>query len=250
MATAAQTSESDLISRIAAARGNSEPESAPTEPLEAVDVSAETPVEESDEVVGELEAEAEDETEVVADAETDTDESAESDTETEDDSEDLYVEYNGREINLKDIEEWEQGSLRQADYTRKTQELADNRKAFESEVEQLNEKQAQLAEKLALLDVMTKEEELTSEQIAELREYEPEEYIKYQEKMAKRRELLEQSSAPVSNVDVAAESKKLFESNPEWVKDGKTTDAFTNDTQLMSTYARDIGFSDAEFFGP
>jgi hypothetical protein len=250
MATAAQTKESDLIARISAARGKPEPEqSEPTENLEAVEVSVETPVEEVEEVEAET-AEAE-EVEEVTDAAPNAEESDGENVEPVEDEEELYVEYKGREINLKDIEEWEKGNLRQSDYTRKTQELADSRKAFEAERESFNDQQAKLTEMFATLEAMTQEDTLTTEQIAELREYEPEEYIKYQEKQAKRQELLKEAkkAQPIDNVDVAAESRKLFENHPDWVSDGKTTEAFTNDTALMKQYALDAGYSDEEFAG-
>ena len=239
--------ESALLNRISVARGNAEPEQGPTPEPVAVDVSAEMP-EEAEEVA-----------EVVADN-TDTDVDALADTEEEgevetleptdsDDDENLYVEYKGRELNLKDVEEWEQGNLRLTDYKRKTQDLADRRREFESEQDAFKQQQEKMTSQIATLDAIVNEETLTPEALQEMREYEPDEYIKYQEKIAKRKEVLSQAKTaqPNTSVDVAAESKKLFDSNPSWVKDGKTTDAFANDTALMKSYAVDIGFTEQEF---
>ena len=122
-----QTETQQILERIKLSRGTTEPEqSAPTENTEAVNVSEDAPVEE----VIETEAAANEEvtTEIEEPAETQNEQVT-----TGNEEEDLYVEYKGREINLKDIDEWEQGHLRQADYTRKTQELANSKKDFESQ---------------------------------------------------------------------------------------------------------------------
>lgn len=51
---------------------------------------------------------------------------------TEAESEPVYRLPDGREVTAKQLAEWEKGNLRQADYTRKTQELAEIRKAAEA----------------------------------------------------------------------------------------------------------------------
>ena len=134
-----QTPEQTILERIKVSRGTSEPVTAPTENLEVVNVSEDTPVEE----VVEPEAYA-NETATSEIEESEQEESAQATHESED--EDLYVDYKGREINLKDVEQWEQGHLRQADYTRKTQELADNRKDFEDMQTSFTAKESELSE--------------------------------------------------------------------------------------------------------
>lgn len=237
--------EAAILERISKARGNSEPEAAPTEEPVVVDVSTdEAPVEAVEEV------------EAVADAETDanTEELSEVSDETvtaDDDTEDLYVDYKGREINLKDVEEWEQGHLRQADYTRKTQELAEQRKAFDAQKDGNSEQQAKLAAHIATLDAIISQESLSDEQIAELREYEPEEYIKYQEKITARTNALSQAKAtqPTSNVDIESERQKLWSANPKWLENGQQTKAFKDDMARLEGYAKDRGYTDQEIAG-
>lgn len=51
--------------------------------------------------------------------------------------EDPEVELKGKKYKASQIEEWEKNGLRQADYTRKTQELADERKRHQAELQQL-----------------------------------------------------------------------------------------------------------------
>ena len=244
-----QTQEQAILQRISVARGTSEPEqSAPTEELKAVNVSDEAPIE-ADVVVDEPVV-----TEELADDAAEIEEVEASDepatTETNDD-EDLYVSIKGREINLKDIEEWEQGNLRQSDYTKKTQELSEQRKTFDAEKEALTSQQVKLQGSIATLEAIIAEETLSTEAIAELREYEPDAYIKYTEKLSEREKVLSEAKdvQPVNSVDVEVERKMLWDANPSWIKDGKQTEAFTNDMTMLTDFARSEGYSDAEISG-
>ena len=243
------TSEAELIKRISVARGNTEPDKGPTEEPEAVDVSAETP-EETEEVAEVVADNTDTEADAPVDTEEEESEEAQSPTDS-DDEEELYVEYKGRDLSLKDIEEWEQGHLRLSDYKRKTREHAENVRTFEAEREEGTAQHKQLAERIATLDAIIAEDTLSADALKELREYEPEEFIKYQEKIAKRKELLGAAKevTPTNNVDVAAESNRLFEAHPEWLKDGKQTDAYTNDMKSMEEVGLSLGFTVAEMSG-
>jgi len=214
------------------------------ENTEVVNVSEDAPIEE----VVEAEAQANEEvTSEVEESEKEEVAQAQEDNEPED----LYVEYQGREINLKDISEWEQGHLRQSDYTRKTQELSDSRKAFDDEKSQFNAKQSELNTKLAQLDAIIKEDTPSAETLAEWREYEPEKYIEHTEKMSNRNKLLAESKAelPTNSVDMAKVSADLFASHPEWMDNGKQSQKFTDDTNLMTKYAETRGIGQAELSG-
>lgn len=205
------------------------------ENTEVVNVSEDAPTED----VIETGAQANEESaEEVEESETEEAEQAQESDETED----LYVEYNGREINLKDIDEWEKGSLRQADYTRKTQELSQERKTFDSEREEFNARQSEFNEKLSKLDAMIKEDTPSAETLAEWKEYEPEKYIEHTEKMANRNKLLAESKAelPSNNVDMAKVNADLFARHPEWIDNGKESQKFHDDTSLMTKYAESL----------
>lgn len=235
-----EVTEQSVLDRISIARGKGEPEAALTPEPEAVDVSEETPEEE---VEMELETEAEVETEESEEPEV----VEEPETQESDDGEDLYVEYKGREINLKDVEEWEQGHLRQADYTRKTQELADQRKAFDDERQQFKTQAEGLSEKIATLETIIAEETLTEAEVNELREFEPEKYIEYQEKQDRRRKAVEAvKGINAEPVDVTAERERLWSANPSWMDNGKPTQAYNDDMKLLSDYAADNGYSNEE----
>jgi len=238
-----QTAEQQILERISISRGNTEPEqSAPTENTEAVNVSEDAPVE--DVVEAGAQANEEVTTEIEEPAETQNEQVT-----TGNEEEDLYVEYKGREINLKDIDEWEQGHLRQADYTRKTQELADSRKDFEAEQEGLNGKQSKLSEQLLTLEAMIAEDELSSEALTELREYEPEQYIKHLEKQSKRKEFLKEAkvnATPKQEVNTQDEQAKLVSANPQWISGGKATEAYTKDMDALTSYYSDNNFTQSQ----
>jgi hypothetical protein len=208
---------------------------------EVVDVSQDIPVEEV------VEPEAQANEEVTEEAEESEAEEVIQATET-DTNEDLYVEYKGREINLRDVEEWEQGQLRQADYTRKTQEAAEDRKNFAAEKAEFESKQSELNDKLAQLNAIISEETPDTETLAEWREYEPEKYIEYTEKLSNRKKLLAETKAelPSKSVDMAKVSADLFASHPEWMENGKQSAKFTEDTNLMTSYADTRGIGQTE----
>ena len=223
-------SESDAIKSRIDSRNTDSPSEQPVN--EVVEVSQDDPTEE---VTAEVTPEVE-ESEI-----------EQASIEPEDDTDsDLFVEYKGREINLKDVETWEQDGLRQADYTRKTQELSESRKAFDSEKAEFTAKQTELNEKLAQLDAIISEETPSAEQLAEWREYEPEKYIEYTEKLSNRKKLLAESKAELPSVDMNKVSADLFANHPEWIEDGKQSQKFADDTAMMTAYAESRGISQAD----
>ncbi len=233
--------DQSIIERIRLARGTTEPSiEAPTENAEVVNVSEDAPIEEV--------VEAEETHEEI------TSKVEESATEEEAQSEEtdlFYYDLDGEEVSSDQLKEWKSNGLMQADYTRKTQELADSRKDFEAERETMIGQQSKLAEQLATLEAMISEDAKTTEELADMREYEPEEYIKYTEKQSKRKELLKSAKqqTPVSTVDVQAEQSKLWEANPSWMDNGKQTKAFTDDMALVQEYASKQGYTNDEING-
>lgn len=178
-----------------------------------------------------------------------TTEIEESATEEEAQSEEtglFYYDIDGEEVSSDQLKEWKSNGLMQADYTRKTQELADSRKEFEAEREALTGKQAKLSEQLLTLEAIMSEEILSTEALAELREYEPEEYINHIEKQSKRKEFLKEAkliATPSYEVNVQEEQAKLIKANPQWLSDGKATEAYQNDMTALSDYYADNGFT-------
>lgn len=235
-----QTAEQIYLAERKQARSLQESANDQPDNTEAVDVSEDAPIED----VVETEALANEE--VTAEIEEAEVESESATIESED--EDLYVEYNGREINLKDVEKWEQGHLMQSDYTRKTQAHAETVKTFEAAQGDFNARQSEFNDKLAQLNAMIEEDTPSAEMLAEWREYEPEKYIEHTEKMSNRKKLLATSKAelPSASVDMVKVSADLAASHPEWLVNGKQSKKFIEDTNLMTTYAESRGISQAD----
>ena len=203
-----------------------------TEPVEAVDVLDDSaPIEEVAEAVNE-------------DVTSEIEESATIE-ETQDEETDLfYYELDGEEVSSDQLKEWKSNGLMQADYTRKTQELAESKKTLEADLQKLNSDRAKLSEQLTTLEAMVSEDSLSDEQIAEMREYEPEQYINHIEKQQKRKEFLKGAKSNAKpQVDTQAEQAKLIANNPQWLNDGKATEAYQDDMTALNSYYNDNGFT-------
>lgn len=199
-----------------------------TQTLETEDKVAESTDEESDEL------EAEDES-----------------SETEGDEEELvYLDLDGKEVDLDEIRKWRDGHLMQADYTRKTQELANERKEVKAEREQVEALKSQLTEQYAELQALIAEDE--SADLTELKQYDPEKYIEVKERLDKRKAAAEKVKAElgqksISQDVIAAEQKALFEANPSWIDDkGKPTKQFEEDSNMVAEYWKREGFTQDE----
>jgi hypothetical protein len=240
-----QTADQAIIERIKLSRGTTEPSpEAPTENTEAVNVSEDAPI---DEVI-EPEAQADEDS--TLEIEEPVSESAEIEID-EGDTDLLYYEIDGEEVSSKQLKEWKSDGLKQADYTRKTQALADDVKSLDAKQAAFDKKVSEFDGKMETLKAMVSEESLTDEAIAELREYEPEEYIKYTEKLAKRKQFIDgnKSTKKEPSFDVEAERKKLWDNNPSWMQDGKQTKTFETDMKLIQNYAGANGYNNDDFAG-
>jgi len=204
----------------------SEPLEKPTDELEE---EAPEETEESEEEVVEIEAEDEAE----------ESEESEDDSEAEDESEDSTV---------KEAER-----MMHADYTKKTQALADERRAFEAERTALESEKSKVLDLSAELEVLVKEDEDINWE--ELKEDDPDRYIELKEKLDKRKAALEEikksqpkSAAPVLTQEEAqAESNDLFDSQG-WKVDGKLQeDLYQSDIKMLGEYMSEAGYSEDEF---
>ena len=240
-----ETAEQSILKRIKLSRGTAE--SVPTEPTNepiVVNVSEDQPIEEvnepealaNDEITSEIEEAAEEVTAAQA-----------NDTEAEL----FYYDIDGEEVDSNQLKEWKANGLMQADYTRKTQSHADEVKAFKAKEDSFSAKESELNDKLLTLEAMLSEDAKTAEEIAELREYEPDEYIKYTEKQSKLKEFVNsaKTATPVNNIDMNKVSADLFAAHPEWMDNGKQSQRFTDDTNLMTKYAEKRGIGQAELSG-
>ena len=175
------------------------------EKLDAARKSKESDDEEAEDVVSEDEDADEEEEdsepeEVEEDVEEESDEADEDDDEAETDPEDevVYTTPEGEEITLRELK---RGFLREADYTRKTQEVAEQRKQIEQAMSQVSEHNNLVAEhlNLALSVVEPQLAELAAIPWDQLAAADPYEY-------AEKRALFDQAQARYGHLRQAAEA--------------------------------------------
>lgn len=156
-----------------------------------------------------------------------------------------------------------EGNQRDADYRRKTQELSEQRKHFESEAAEYQKLQHQkLTEAAAVTDWMAQQLQAEYQSIPwnELRENDPAEWTAKQQEYAQRFQQFEsvkrQARAQLSQYQqaqqaqhnerlrakVAEESQKLTEVLPEW-KDEKVA---SQERESIAKYLSDLGFNQDE----
>ena len=216
------------------------PESSETEaePTETEPTAEVTPEEEPEPEVEETLEESTEETE-------ESGETKETE-EPEYSNEELFVELNGKEHSLKEINEWRLSGLRQSDYTKKTQEHADNVRAFEADKQQqidtaVSDKYAEIIGTLDAL-ILEADTDQYGEAInwTELRKDDIEEYDRLKAIKDKRLsavDAVKEKNVQVSNDDIKAkadsELSKLAEMHPQWSKDGKNTEAYDKDMEMV-----------------
>lgn len=236
-----QTAEQTYLEQRKLARGDQDSIIEQPENTEAVDVSQDAPVEEV------IESEVITNEEVAPEAEEPAEEVTAA--QTNDEETDLfYLDLDGEEVSSTQIKEWKANGLMQADYTRKTQAHAEDVKSFKVKTDDFATKESELNDKLLTLEAMLSEDTKTADEIAEMREYEPEEYIKYTEKQSKLKEFVNSAKTATQqpSVDMNKVSADLFAAHPEWMDNGKQSQQFIDDTNLMTKYAETRGIDQAE----
>jgi len=221
---------------------NEEPEAKADEPTE----EAITP---EDEPEAELEEEVKAETEDSETVESDD----QDDAETFDDSE-MFIDLEGQDVSIADIKKWKAEGMMQADYTRKRQKDADDRRSWETD------KQSEISDAVSAkfesfnnsLDTMEALIKEADESINwdDLRQYDSDEFLKQKELKDKRVKAVEDAKAlrqqptQMSDDQVNQEQAILLERNPQWLdKEGKQTDAHKQDLEMLSVYLSDKGFT-------
>lgn len=228
------TSSQEALSRIESLRA---PE--PIAPTEAV--NGDTP-----------EDNAEPQAEQQAHVEAPEPEELEAASEPSNDLEEIY-DFNGREISLKQIKEWEDGHLMQSDYTRKTQALAEEKKTFESQRESLTTKQAKLDEQIAAMEVHLSEfdnETFDGMTREELRDIDPGQYLKITEQQKSKEDALKKAKSESSLLTKSKQVERnqqmqseLISNHPEWVENGQLTSKYQEDTKRAMDYMVSKGFT-------
>ncbi len=165
----------------------------------------------------------------------------------------LYIELNGKEISVKDVQDGLDNGLRQADYTKKTQELADSRKTLEADQGAAKQLTETLSNHIEALEHTFKKE---AEEIdwEHLREYDTAEYLKLKEEQANKVESLDAAKAEVKKLNddknaahIAIETNKLVEAFPLWADPATGAVEMEKDKKLINDYVNENGFQAEEF---
>lgn len=184
-------------------------------------------------------------TEVDHEAQESEAESVETETEQGDLPEEVYYEIDGEEVSAEDVKKWKAGHLMQSDYTKKTQALSEERKAFEASREAFDQKLEVLSsieadiEALALGDL--KEADLDKI----LAEEGTEEYLRVQREMEKRKagiSALTKKYQAVQN-EYLKESYQQLSDSLGWSDETKRE----KDIAAIQSYTKDAGITQNEF---
>jgi hypothetical protein len=172
--------------------------------------------------------------------------------ETNDDDSDLFYDIDGEEVSASQIIKWKSGSMKDADYTRKTQDLAKRSKDFEKLETDFKTKQAQLDSAMAEVEAIIAESSVDEETLKDWREYDPEKYIEYKEKKEARDKLLANSKTTKSsnsNSSYEKEYTAFAQSNTDWFDNGEPTEKAKQDIKVMTAYADANGFTNDDLTG-
>ena len=179
----------------------------------------------------------------------------EEETEEEEQPAEVYtVKVDGKEVEVT-LDELQKGYSRTQDYTRKTQQIAETRKAVEAEASAIRAEREQYSQ---LLGALKQQLESTEAPIDMDRLYneDPIEWVRQSEVMRQRQdklaaiqseqqrlsELTAQQRAQEMQAHLATQQEALIQAVPEW-KDSKKAQA---EKALLVEFGKKIGFSDEE----
>lgn len=180
--------------------------------------------------------------------ELDSENDSDSENEEDENEDDVYV-VDGEEFTLEQLQNAKDIKNMQADYTKKTMALADERKATESERDSLSNLAAEL-------QVLVSEDKEIDWSV--LKEEDPDEYIKLKERAESREKKLDKAkselakSNEMSDEMIAQEQSLMIEAFPEWVeKDGNGnavafTPKYQEDIKAVTAHAKELGFTDQQ----
>ena len=215
--------------------------------------------EESDAEADEVEVEtvdADDEAEEIDDDESEADVEEETEDVVQDDAEQTYAVRVGEEEFDVPLSELTNSYMRQSDYTRKTQQVAEARKTAEAELEAVQGERLRYADQLNALGQALSQQEPTQEFWDELYTSDPLEYTRQRDLARDRKEAVEQVQAEQVRVQqeqmaqtqvaaqkrLAEEQERLTELIPEWIDQ---TLAQTEKSAVV-TYAQRHGYTPDE----
>ena len=179
----------------------------------------------------------------------------EEETEEEEKPAEVYtVKVDGKEIEVT-LDELQKGYSRTQDYTRKTQQIAETRKAVEAEAAAIRAEREQYAQLLGALkqqlesaeappdlDRLYNEDPIEWVRQRELLRDKQEKLAAIQSEQARLSQLTEQQRAKELQAHLASQQEALIQAVPEW-KDPKKAQA---EKALLVEFGKKIGFSEEE----
>lgn len=172
-------------------------------------------------------------------------ESVEAETEQSDLPEEVYYEIDGEEVSAEDVKKWKAGHLMQSDYTKKTQALSEEKKAFEANKNSLEDKFEMLSSLEADIEAMALGDLKNVDLDKILAEEGTDEYLRVQREIEKRKA----SVKGLSDKFNAAQNKyfedayKQLSDSLGWNDESKRE----KDIASIQGYAKDAGITDREF---
>ena len=178
------------------------------------------------------------------DVNTESEETAEGDTGSEESK--YRVKVNGEELEVT-LDELQKGYMMGKDYTQKTMQLSEQRKAVEAKIAEID---ADLNDAKEIINLEL--EWFESAEAKELRQYDPDEYIKRFEKIKGKAEKFEKLQAKrekeksaLHQEQLRKEQELLRQKIPEWLDEGTVQKEYPRLVESMKS----IGFDDNELNG-
>lgn len=168
-------------------------------------------------------------------------ETPEGDTEAEEPRYKVKVNGEEKEVTIEDLRK---GYMMESDYRKKTSDVSEQRKALEAKQVEID---SQLAEAKELLDIEI--ENLTSPEMQELKEYDPEKYLKEFEKVQKKQDKFNKLKAKREQEQLARQqelSRKEFEALVTAIPDWMDESVRNKEAAEVFSKMREIGYTDAE----
>jgi hypothetical protein len=235
--------ETEMLERIKAARAEDSSEGTP-EPVDAESEEVGLVDEESETLLNVEENAVDDNQEEVVYEESEEIEAGEAEG-REEAEESVYL-IGDEEITLSELKELRQSELRTADYTRKTQELSEQRKSIEAKEAQISGLTEKLNDVIASYEAQVNEAE--SVDWDELADLDPSEFLKKKAALEKKQSELEKAKVKrleIQQLKAAEESQKLVGVMPEWAGESGAK-VREKDSEAALKWMRDRGISDQD----
>jgi len=178
---------------------------------------------------------------------TETDDAEPVEVEATDDDEVFIVKVDGKEVEVT-LDELQAGYSRQSDYTRKTQALADERRAFEGERQQTLQTAQALQERLREVETYLAGTEPDWQQLAQ--QLDPKEFNLARlnwEQQQQQAEAVKAQQAELQRIQQAELERELQRAQarlPEIIPDWQNTEVAQQEARQIRDYALGVGFSE------